>query len=234
MACALALALVVPLAACGGKSPRSGGVYHHVARGENLYRIGLRYGLSADEIARVNGIRDVTSLSVGQRLYIPRRGSTQGVAARPRTPRAESPPSSGRPAERSQRPTPSARRSDSLRFEWPVRGKLTSKFGKRGGRNHEGIDIRARTGTPIHAAESGRVIMSGRMRGYGNVVVVKHAGKYRSLYAHASKLLVRKGDFVEQGQRIALVGSTGRSTGPHLHFEIRRGEKPQDPLAYLP
>ncbi len=104
----------------------------------------------------------------------------------------------------------------------------------RRGRPHEGVDIAAQKGTPIFAAESGRVIFSGRMSGYGKVVIVKHAGRYRSVYAHASRLLVRKGEFVERGQKVAEVGSTGRSTGPHLHFEIRRSETPQNPLAYLP
>ncbi len=104
----------------------------------------------------------------------------------------------------------------------------------RKGRPHEGIDVAASRGTPIYAAESGRVIHSGRQGGYGKVVIVKHAGSYRTVYAHASKLLVKKGAFVERGQKIALVGSTGRSTGPHVHFEIRRLETPHNPLAFLP
>ena len=98
---------------------------------------------------------------------------------------------------------------------------------------HEGIDIAAAKGTPIYASEAGRVIFSGRMRGYGKVVILKHAGRFRSIYAHACRLLVRKGAFVERGEKIAEVGSTGRSTGPHVHFEIRRSETPQDPLTYL-
>lgn len=86
----------------------------------------------------------------------------------------------------------------------------------------------------IRASEAGKVIHSGRMRGYGLVVILKHPGNYRSVYAHASKLSVRKGQFVEKGQKIAEVGSTGRSTGPHLHFEIREKETPRNPMVYLP
>ena len=127
-----------------------------------------------------------------------------------------------------------ARAQTSLKFAWPVKGRLSSRFGHRRGRPHEGIDIAAAKGTPIYASEAGRVIFSGRMRGYGKVVILKHAGRFRSIYAHASRLLVRKGAFVERGEKIAEVGSTGRSTGPHVHFEIRRSETPQDPLAYLP
>ena len=93
--------------------------------------------------------------------------------------------------------------------------------------------VKCLTGLP-RASESGRVIHSGRLGDYGNAVIVKHAGYYRTVYAHASRTLVRKGQFVEKGQRIALVGSTGRSTGPHLHFEIRRRETPRDPILYLP
>ena len=78
------------------------------------------------------------------------------------------------------------------------------------------------------------MIHSGRLGGYGKVVIVKHAGAYRTVYAHASRLLVRKGEFVERGQKLAEVGSTGRASGPHVHFEIRRSESPRNPLAYLP
>ena len=110
---------------------------------------------------------------------------------------------------------------------------MSSGFGRRGGRPHEGIDIAARKGTPIVASDAGRVIHSGWMRGYGKVVIIKHAGAYRTVYAHASRLHVRKGEFVERGQKIAEVGSTGRSSGPHLHFEIRRGQTPQNPMRHL-
>ena len=78
------------------------------------------------------------------------------------------------------------------------------------------------------------MIHSGRLSDYGKVVIIKHQGYYRSVYAHASKTLVEKGEFVERGQKIALVGATGRATGPHLHFEIRKRESPRDPMLYLP
>jgi murein DD-endopeptidase MepM/ murein hydrolase activator NlpD len=192
-------------------APEPRGAYHEVAPGENLYRIGLRYGVPAAVIARANGIEDVTQLRVGQRLFIPGvRGGSE-------------------PAERRI-----ARYDGPLRFSWPVKGRLTSRFGLRGNRPHEGIDLGAPHGTPIHAAEAGRVIHSGRFGAYGKVVILKHAGAYRSVYAHAQRLFVEKGDFVERGQKIAEVGATGRATGPHLHFEIRRGEVAHDPLAYLP
>ena len=136
--------------------------------------------------------------------------------------------------EARRRARESARSPSAPSFAWPVQGRLSSRFGLRRGRPHDGIDVAASHGTPILAAEAGRVIYSGRLGSYGKVVIVKHAGPYRTVYAHASRLLVRKGEFVERGQKIAEVGSTGRSTGPHVHFEIRRAETPQNPLALLP
>ena len=100
-------------------------------------------------------------------------------------------------------------------------------------RQHKGLDIAAPTGTAIQASRAGTVIFSGRRGGYGNTVVVDHGGEQQTLYAHADTLKVKKGDQVSRGQEIATVGSTGNSTGPHLHFEIRRGGKAIDPAPAL-
>ena len=116
---------------------------------------------------------------------------------------------------------------------FPVEGRISSKFGKRGRRHHKGIDLVANTGTPIVSAGDGEVIFSGRQRGYGLTVVVDH-GQFMTLYAHASKLIARNGDRVRQGDFIAKVGRTGNARGVHLHFELRNSEnKPIDPLPYL-
>ena len=116
---------------------------------------------------------------------------------------------------------------------WPVRGPVTSGFGMRWGRMHQGIDIGAGTGTPIRAAKDGTVTFAGTMSGYGNVVIITHAGGLSTLYAHQSQLAVSGGP-VSQGQVIGYVGTTGHSTGPHLHFETRIGGTPEDPMRYLP
>ena len=126
-----------------------------------------------------------------------------------------------------------ARAESGVAFRWPVRGRLTSRYGSRRG-SHEGIDIAAPSGTKVVAASAGKVIFLGRMRDYGKMIVVKHAGSYRSVYAHLHRFHVRKGHFVESGQRIAEVGSTGNARGSHLHFEIRRRDRPDDPMQYLP
>lgn len=115
----------------------------------------------------------------------------------------------------------------------PVDGTLTSRFGQRWGRLHAGIDIAAPTGTPIRAAAPGWTIYSGSMGGYGNVVVVDHGGGLTTLYAHQSQILTEAGDQLEQGQVLGRVGSTGHSTGPHLHFEVRERGAPVDPMPYL-
>ena len=121
-------------------------------------------------------------------------------------------------------------------FIWPAKGVFTSGFGPRWGRMHKGIDIAAPTGTPIHAAADGVVISAGWNRGgYGKLVDIRHPDGTLTRYAHNSKILVRKGQAVQQGQKISLMGSTGFSTGPHLHFEIRKGgKKAVNPIAFLP
>ena len=218
------------MVACAS-SPRHG-VTHVVRPGENLYRISRHYQVSVAAIVRANRIRDVSSLSVGRRLFIP--GTRVTVASRPLAPPAGVTDTSrsvgGGGASRIR-----AKRESNLTFAWPVRGRTSSRFGRRNGRPHEGVDIAAKQGTPIRAAEAGRVIHSGWGLGaYGRVVIVKHAGKYSTVYAHNRKNQVSVGDFVERGQVIAQVGKTGNASGPHVHFEIRRNRDPQDPIPYLP
>ena len=116
---------------------------------------------------------------------------------------------------------------------WPVSGPVTSGFGWRWGRMHEGIDIAVPTGTPVVAAASGHVIVAGWMGGYGNLVVIDHGGGLATAYGHNSSFAVGSGSTVSQGQTIAYAGSTGNSTGPHVHFEVRVNGSPVDPLGYL-
>jgi murein DD-endopeptidase MepM/ murein hydrolase activator NlpD len=116
---------------------------------------------------------------------------------------------------------------------WPVQGPVTSPFGWRWGRMHEGIDIGVPYGTPIHAAASGTIIYCGWESGYGNLTVIDHGGNLATAYGHQSSIAVGCGQQVTQGQVIGNVGSTGHSTGPHLHFEVRVGGAPVDPMGYL-
>jgi murein DD-endopeptidase MepM/ murein hydrolase activator NlpD len=116
---------------------------------------------------------------------------------------------------------------------WPVLGPVTSPYGWRWGRMHEGIDIGAASGTPIRAAAAGTVIHAGWLGGYGNLTVIDHGGGLATAYGHQSGFAAGYGAVVAQGQVIGYVGSTGHSTGPHLHFEVRVNGLPQDPLGYL-
>ncbi|HHY36732.1 MAG TPA: M23 family metallopeptidase [Firmicutes bacterium] len=120
------------------------------------------------------------------------------------------------------------------RLSWPMsRGSITSRYGLRSGRMHSGVDIAAPTGTPIYAADSGVVTMAQWYSGYGKTVIIDHGNGISTLYGHCSEILVRVGSKVEKGQLIARVGSTGRSTGSHLHFEIRENGRTCDPLRYF-
>ena len=122
---------------------------------------------------------------------------------------------------------------------WPLRGRITSRFGYRrhpiyGGRSHHtGLDIAAKYGTPIKAADAGEVIFSGWWDGYGKAVVIDHGKKTTTVYGHMSRIYKSVGAIVAKGQVLGLVGSTGYSTGPHLHFEVRKNGKPKNPMNYL-
>ena len=121
-------------------------------------------------------------------------------------------------------------------YRWPLSaGIVSSEFGRRRHKAHEGLDIAADEGEPVYASAAGKVLYAdSRMRGYGNVVIIRHDGMMTTLYAHNQKLKVGLGDTVEQGQVIALLGSTGHSTGPHVHFEMRRTNVAVDPRGVLP
>jgi murein DD-endopeptidase MepM/ murein hydrolase activator NlpD len=215
--------LLCVLLGCGCAHGPKDGVVHVLQRGETLYRISRYYGVPVRDIVRANRITDVSNIPTGARLLIPgaRRAPPKHSIARASY------------AAHAHELGALAQREASLDFTWPVRGELSSRFGWRSGRHHEGIDISTRSGAEIRAAEAGRVILSGRLGGYGRVVIVKHAGYYSSVYAHNRRNRVEKGAFVEKGQVIAEVGTSGNASGPHVHFEIRRRRKPQDPLAYL-
>jgi murein DD-endopeptidase MepM/ murein hydrolase activator NlpD len=209
---------------------KAAGVYHVVRAGENLYRIGKAYDVSHEELARVNRLRRPDQIRTGQRLFIP--GAARKLPVEIITPgeRAEG-------AQESAAVTPSRSFSNGAgehNFLWPISGPVNSGFGPRGSSFHDGIDIAAPEGTPIRAIESGEVIYSDRLRGYGNMVIVQHADGFVSVYAHNQRNLVHQGGQVSRGEIIARVGSTGRVTGPHLHFEIRRQNKAEDPLYYMP
>ncbi len=234
------LLLLLALTGCQGfeyKGPSHDGpgVYHTVREGHTLYAIAETYASDVRVLQVVNGISDPSRIYPGQRIWIPnavrvlevpvRTGDSPRVASKP--PRKKTAPS------KKQFPKPATVRPGYLM--WPVKGVLTSKYGKRGSRKHEGIDIGAKTGTPIRASAEGVVKFSGwGPTGYGRMIIIKHPNELTTVYAHNDRNLVPKGRRVNKGQVIGLVGSTGRSTGPHLHFEVRNHTHPKNPLQYLP
>ncbi len=199
------------------------GIHHTVQKGQTLYRIAQVYEIDLEVLRRANRINDPSKLKEGTQLWIP--GASR-VLAVPAT------DSSQQSANKKTRPTVRPRQGILI---WPTKGTLSSGFGKRDGRQHEGIDIAGPKGTPIYSAADGKVVFSGwGPTGYGKMVIIKHQHHLTTVYAHNSKLLVKKGSQVKQGQKISLMGSTGRSTGPHLHFEVRNDTHPKNPLKYLP
>jgi len=231
---------------CGWLSACSQAIYHQVRAGDTLSELAVRYGVSTREIARYNSIPDPDKLYVGQMLRIP-HGEPQQVA---KATRRVSPPPSRSVSRRwrrdrepftepRRRSSPSllsepSQRSGPALFMWPVDGQLTSNFGPRNGSFHDGIDIAAPVGTRVLAAADGKVIFSDVLRGYGNVVIVRHGGGYLTVYAHHRTNLVKEGQSVRQGEVLAEVGQTGRATGPSLHFEVRKDNLARNPLRYLP
>ncbi|WP_139025337.1 peptidoglycan DD-metalloendopeptidase family protein [Acetonema longum] len=181
------------------------GVMHTVNQGETLWDIAHGYGVDLSAITAANHKQD-SLLRTGERLWIPGGKPRRSLAARSRY----------------------------GRFIWPTYGEMTSLFGWRWGRLHSGIDIANHIGTIVMAAQSGRVSFAGWLGGYGRTIIIEHGQGFSTVYGHLSDYEINKGDYVAAGQPIAYMGNSGLSTGPHLHFEIRRNEEALDPLSLLP
>jgi len=192
------------------------GIVHTIKSGQTLSDISATYGVSVNAIATANGITAASTIFAGARLVIPGASSAYWDTV-----------------------AKLARGSATL-FIWPLEGEVVSTYGWRdhpvlGMRHHhDGIDLDVPEGTTVYASAAGKVYYYGEQPGYGNVLILEHATNYYTLYGHLSASLVRVGQFVERGQRVASTGNTGISSGPHLHFELRNGEFPIDPLQVLP
>lgn len=191
--------------------------------GENLFRIGKAYDVPYQELARINGIADPHRIRGGQKIFVP--GAQRQLPVEIITP-AEA--TLERPA------SPRRKDQDGEGFIWPLSGQISSKFGPRGESFHDGVDISAPEGTPIRSIEKGEVLYSDQLRGYGNLLIIRHDNGFVSVYAHNRKNLVSPGASVSRGEIVAEVGTTGRVSGPHLHLEIRKENVAQNPLYYLP
>jgi len=216
-------------------------VRHKVQAGQTVYRIALSYGLRPEQLMAANGMKDPRTLAVGQELIIPGAERRQPIVARADRTESEirAGPAPRTSASRKVQARASARLSERPRvatqgtLQWPLRGVLYGRFGKKGREPHDGIDLAAPEGTPVRTARSGRILYAGEQKGYGNIVIVDHGDNLMTLYAHNRDLRVRTGQKVRDGQVVATVGQSGKTSGPHLHFEVRREGLPVDPLDYL-
>ena len=220
---------------------------HVVATGDTLGKISHHYGKSINEIAKANKIDPDGKLTVGDRLVIPGgrtsavNSSAAVVDAKPAAAKSEPGPPESASMFASAAPTGKtvtslAEGAGSLpTFRWPARGRVIAGYGPTpNGQQNDGINLALPEGTAVKAAEDGVVAYAGNeLKGYGNLVLVRHANGYVTAYAHAKELLVKRGEQVKRGQTIAVSGQTGSVNAPQLHFEIRKGSSPLDPMRFL-
>ncbi len=176
-----------------------------IQKGDTLSQLAVKFKIDFADLVTINKIENANLIYPGQRLIIPFAGNL--VRGNP---------------------------SRDLYFIWPTQGFISSPYGERGNGFHAGIDIANKIGTPIRAAQSGEVTYSANTAGYGLLVVIQHEQDYSTYYAHNLRNIVKGGQKVKRGQIIAFMGSTGISTGPHLHFEIRRNGIATNPIQLLP
>jgi murein DD-endopeptidase MepM/ murein hydrolase activator NlpD len=245
------------LAAPASKPATAAPSVHVVNRGDTLLGIARRNHVPVADLARVNSLDASAKLKLGQRLTVP--GAKTAAAAPAAQPAAALAPPATRTAALAGSPPQSARLAQATAkvedapatagapvkaseatgalptFRWPVRGKVITSYGaKTNGKSNDGINLAVPEGTPVKAAEDGVVAYSGNeLKGYGNLVLVRHSNGYVTAYAHASELLVKRGDTIKRGQIIAKSGQSGEVGSPQLHFEIRKGSSPVDPLQFL-
>ena len=220
----------------GSAIPKSG--QHTVSRGETLYSIAFRYGLDYHQLASANSIASPYVIYPGQKIDVSGRGSR--VASRPAT-TVKNPSTQPVATEKSaqvppvvaQKPPVMANDTAVTGWQWPANGKIVARFSVSKPVS-KGIDISTPLGEPVLAAAAGTVVYAGTgLRGYGNLIIVRHNDTYLSAYAHASRILVRENQTIKAGEKIAETGSTGTDE-VKLHFEIRENGKPVDPLKFLP
>jgi murein DD-endopeptidase MepM/ murein hydrolase activator NlpD len=235
---------------------------HVVNKGDTLHSIARRNHVPVGELAKANNLDQSAKLSIGMKLTVPGSKSAAAepapvVAAPAQQLAALTPPATRsitpaapqqsarlaqsnvqveeKPAEPAANAKPGETTSALPSFRWPVRGKVITSYGaKTNGKANDGINVAVPEGTPVKAAEDGVVAYSGNeLKGYGNLILVRHSNGYVTAYAHASELLVRRGDTIKRGQIIAKSGQSGEVGSPQLHFEIRKGSSPVDPLQFL-
>jgi murein DD-endopeptidase MepM/ murein hydrolase activator NlpD len=231
---------------------------HTVAHGDTLGRVAHRYRIGVKELALANGMTAETPLKVGSHLTIPVKtptfrpgrpapGAPVVAQARPAVePRMSAPPAAKMAAAEAPAatvrlaapvaPPAEAAPNGGPGFRWPARGRIINNYGTRvNGATNDGIDLAMPEGTPVRSADDGVVAYAGNeLKGYGNLVLVRHANGFVTAYANGSELLVKRNDQVHKGQVVMKSGQTGNAANPQLHFEVRKNSAPVDPMQYLP
>jgi murein DD-endopeptidase MepM/ murein hydrolase activator NlpD len=239
-----------------------GTIKYIIKKGDTLYSIGRKYNSDASLIAAINDIRNPNLIKVNQEILVPRMlevthevspgdtilsiASMYGVLPQQiifandiwfpnrlvRGTLLDIPVAAQVTITSNNKKNIVSREYHNFMYT-PTTGILTSVFGKRNNEFHTGIDIANKTGTFVKAAQAGKVTFVGRKGNYGVTIIIDHMNGFKTLYGHNSKILVKNGQWVEARQNIALMGNTGRSTGPHLHFEIYKNNQVVDPLKYV-
>ena len=236
---------------------------HKVAKGDTLYSISRKYNVDVTSLSKLNGLKEPYAINVGQVLALPESVSGVSVAKQNEDAHGITSSYSYKTIEKQETtkptevavskktsedkaitnkkiakatPTKTVSTYRKSKFIWPVNGSVVSGFGVVGkGRRNDGINIKAALGTNVKAADKGVVAYAGNeLKGFGNLVLIKHSDGYITAYAHNDKLYVKKGQNVVRGEKIATVGSTGSVNSPQLHFEVRAGKKAVNPRTYLP
>jgi murein DD-endopeptidase MepM/ murein hydrolase activator NlpD len=242
-----------PAPATAAAPPAAGSAVHVVGAGDTLSKISRLYHKPVSEIAKANNIQASATLNVGDRLVIPgapapaAKSNAPAPGAQAKPPAVSASVEDGKPVQTASMvmPTPDPIDKEAAKlaegtgalpkFRWPANGRVIAGYGpSTNGQQNDGINIALPENTPVKAAEDGVVAYAGsELKGYGNLVLVRHPNGYVTAYAHAKEILVKRGDQVKRGQVIARSGQTGNVNAPQLHFEIRKGASPLDPTRFL-
>lgn len=228
------LVLALAVAGCGGSkgAVRAGSATHRVREGETLYAIARRYDTDVDTLVRLNRLDDPDRLEVGQVLRLPRETPPAPPPEPPAAPRMERAPDPVLACD-AHDSAPRSRPSASG-FAWPVDGVILTRFGQWDGQKHEGLAIGAPLGTPVWASAAGRVVLVGKEPGFGQVVVIRHAEGWVSLYGSLERACIEPDRWVQRGALLGLVGVSSGVASPRLYFELRGPDGPVDPRPRLP
>lgn len=220
------------------------GQWHEVKQGETLAGVCAMHGADEAHVRELNALSTDGEMRERKQIFIPLRHGRPPGDGKPTKPKKASQPKSqeilSKPLKAKIGPVKQAE-SECLKskgnpcFLWPTEGKVVRRYEKEGENHHDGIDISAANGTAVVAVESGEVLYSGdAIKGYGNLILVRHKNNIITVYAHNARNIVKEGTKVKRGEKIAEVGMSGAATESHLHFEVRVSEQPANPMIYLP